>query len=103
MADFGALTGAFAFVESFFLWQVISQVVSTMMSPAFTALQQDALKAHPNMVLTPDILARAVVQTFMSKATAESEAEKSGIDNQRFGVLLDLATVRLHCFANISR
>lgn len=95
MADFGALGGAFAALEQFFLWNVVSQVVSTMLSPAFMALQQDALKAHPDMVLTPDILARAVVQTFMSKASAEAEAEKSGMDNGRFGILLDLATVRI--------
>lgn len=95
MADFGALGGAFAYLQSFFLWQVISQVVSTMLSPAFAALQQDALAAHPDMVLTPDILARAVVQSFMTKAAAQSEANKSGIDNERFGILLDLATIRI--------
>lgn len=95
MADFGALGGAFAALEQFFLWNVVSQVVSTMLSPAFTALQQDAMKAHPDMVLTPDILARAVTQTFMTKANAEAEAEKSGIDHERFGTLLALATVRI--------
>jgi hypothetical protein len=95
MADLGDIGGAFAFLESFFLWQVISQVVSTMLSPAFNALQQDALKTHPNMILTPDILARAVVQTFMSKQAAMEEATKSGIDETRFDVLLKLADIRL--------
>lgn len=95
MPDFGDLGGAFAAIESFFLWQIIGQVASTLLSPAFNALQQDALKAHPNMVLTPDILARAVVQTFMDKAHAEAEAAKSGIDASRFETLLRIAEVRL--------
>lgn len=95
MAGFGDIGGAFAYLESFFLWQIVGQVASTMLSPAFNALQQDALKAHPNMVLTPDILARAVVQTFMSKADAKAEAAKSGIDGSRFDLMLKLADVRL--------
>lgn len=95
MPDFGDLGGAFAAIESLFLWQIIGQVASTLLSPAFNALQQDALKAHPNMVLTPDILARAVVQTFMTKAEALQEAAKSGIDADRFETMLRLADVRL--------
>jgi hypothetical protein len=95
MADLGELGGAFAYLESFFLWQIIGQVASTMLSPAFNALQQDALKAHPNMVITPDVLARAVVQTFMSKAEATSEAARSGVDAKRFDILLKMADIRL--------
>lgn len=95
MAGFGDIGGAFAYLESFFLWQIVGQVASTMLNPAFNALQQDALKAHPNMVLTPEILARAVVQTFMNKAEAQHEATKSGIDASRFETLLRLAEVRL--------
>lgn len=95
MASFGDIGGAFAYLESFFVWQIVGQVASTMLNPAFNALQQDALKQHPNMVLTPDILARAVVQTFLDKAEAESEAAKSGIDANRFDTLLKLADVRL--------
>lgn len=95
MADLGEIGGAFAYLQSFFLWQIIGQVASTLLSPAFNALQQDALKAHPNMVLTPDILARAVVQTFMSRQAAMEEATKSGIDESRFNVLLKLADIRL--------
>lgn len=95
MAGFGDIGGAFAYLESFFLWQIVGQVASTMLSPAFNALQQDALKTHPNMVLTPDILARAVVQTFMDKAAAQDEAARSGIDAGRFDTMLKLAEVRL--------
>jgi hypothetical protein len=95
MAGIDELLGASGVIEQLLLWNVVSQVVTALMSPAFNALQQDTLKAHPNMVITPDVLARAVVQTFMDKAAAMEEAAKSGLDASRFGVLLKLAEVRL--------
>lgn len=95
MAGIGDLLGENGVIQQLLLWNVVGQVVSTMLSPAFTALQQDALKAHPDMVITPDILARAVVQSFMTVAEAETEAAKSGIDATRLGVLIKLADVRL--------
>jgi len=95
MAGIGDLLGQNGVIEQLLLWNVVGQVVTNLMSPAFTALQQDAMKAHPNTVITPDILARAVVGTFMDKAAAELEAEKSGIDHSRFDILLKLQEVRL--------
>lgn len=89
------LLGANGVIEQLLLWNVVGQVVSSLMSPAFTALQQDALKAHPDMVLTPEILARAVTQTFMEHAPAAQDAAKQGIDASRFDILLKLAEVRL--------
>ena len=95
MPGLDELLGSNGVITQLVLWNVVGQVMSTMMTPAFNALQQDVLKAHPNMVITPDILARAVVQTFVDKDAAIAEAEKSGIDANRFEVLLKLADVRL--------
>jgi len=95
MPGLSDVVGRNGILEQLLFWGVINQVLQAMMSPAFTALQQDALASHPDMVLTPDILARAVVQTFMDKGAAETEAAKSGIDPSRFDVLLKLATIRL--------
>jgi len=95
MPGIDELLGASGVVEQLLLWQVVGQVVTAMMSPAFNALQQDTMKAHPNMVLTPDILARAVTDTFITKGAAVAEAERSGIDATRFDTLLELATVRI--------
>lgn len=89
------ILGSSGVIEQLLLWNVVGQVVSTLMSPAFNALQQDALHDHPNMVITPDILARAVQGTFMDKVKATDEAKRSGIDAERFDVLLDLAMVRI--------
>jgi hypothetical protein len=95
MSVFSELVGESGVVKQFFLYNVIGQVASALMSPAFTALMQDAQHDHPNIVLTPDVLARAVVQTFMAKADAVDEAKRSGIDESRFGVMLDLAQIRI--------
>lgn len=95
MSAIGDLVGESGVIKQFFLYNIIGQVATSMMSPAFTALLQDAQHAHPNMVLTPDILARAVGQTFMDKAKAMDEAKKSGVDESRFAIMLDLAQVRL--------
>jgi hypothetical protein len=95
MGAISDLVGASGVIEQQLLWNVVSQVISNLMAPAFGQLQQDVYKRTPNVVLTPDILARAVVQTFMDKATAVAEAEKSGTDATRFDILLKLADIRL--------
>lgn len=95
MSAIGDLVGESGVIKQLFLYNVLGQVATSMMSPAFNALLQDAQHEHPNMVLTPDVLARAVVQTFMDKAAAIDEAKRSGIDESRFTVMLDLAQVRL--------
>jgi len=95
MSVFSELVGESGVVKQFFLYNVIGQVASALMSPAFTALMQDAQHDHPNIVLTPDVLARAVVQTFMDRADAVDEAKRSGIDESRFGLMLDLAQIRI--------
>lgn len=95
MPGIDELLGSNGIVTQLLLWGVVNQVVGTMLSPAFNALQQDALAKHPDMVLTPEVLARAVVQTFMGEAEAAAEAAKSGTDADRFAILVKLADVRL--------
>jgi hypothetical protein len=95
MPGIDELLGANGVITQLLMWNVVSQVVTSLMSPAFNALQQDVLDKHPNAVITPDILARAVAQTFMDKAAAVAEAKKSGVDEQRFDILLKLADIRL--------
>ena len=95
MAGISELLGANGVIEQLLLWNVVGQVMQAMMSPAFLNLQQDALARHPDMVITPEVLARAVVQTFMGHDDAVKEAAKSGIDASRFDILVKLADVRL--------
>lgn len=95
MTGFGDRFGAAGFIEQLFLWNTVSQVVSALMTPAFTVLLQDAQKAHPEQVLTPDQLAQLVVRHLAEHGPAEADAAKSGIDPARFAQLVEAATVRL--------
>lgn len=95
MAGLGDLFGANGVIEQLLLWGVVNQVVSALASPAFAALEQDINAKHPELVLTPDVVASAAVRHFMTEAQAQGEAARSGINAGRFAVLRDLAQVRL--------
>lgn len=95
MAGLGDLFGENGALEQILLWGVVSQVISAVASPAFTALTQDVNGAHPEMVLSPDIIANAVVRGFYTDAAARAEAAKSGIAPSRFEVLRELAQVHI--------
>ena len=95
MTGFGARFGAAGYIEQLFLWNTVSQVVSALMTPAFTVLLQDAQKAHPEQVLSPDQLAQLVVRHLADRDQAEADAARSGISPERFAQLVDAATVRL--------
>lgn len=95
MAGMNDLFGKGGAVEQLMLWNTAGQVISTIGQPAFTALLQDVMAKHPNQALTPDVLARAVVQTFIKATDAKSEAAKSGMDASRFDIMLKLAQVRI--------
>lgn len=95
MAGLSDLFGASGAIEQLLLWGVVNNVVSTVASPAFTALLQDVNGAHPELVLTPEILAQAVVRDLLPAAAARAEAAKSGTSASRFGILAELAQPRL--------
>ncbi len=77
-------------VEQLALWNVLSQVVGTAGAPAFTELVSIANSAHPLVPLSPPDLADAVVRNFMGAGQAEAEAAKSGMDAERFRLLVPL-------------
>ena len=95
MAGFGDVLGKNGVVEQLLLYNVAGEVVSAMGQPAFTALLQDVQAKHPNVVLPPDVLARAVAFAFVSEAAAKADAAKSGMDASRFDLLRALAEVRI--------
>jgi hypothetical protein len=95
MAGISDLLGPNGVVEQLMLWQVIGQVVSVLASPAFTALQQDVQQQHPEIVLTPEILATATARHLVTDAAARTEAAKSGVNASRFELLHQMATIRL--------
>lgn len=95
MAGLSDLFGRGGAVEQLLLWGVINQVIQALGSPAFTALTQDVNTAHPELVLTPPVLADAVARHLVTQATAQAEAKASGISPNRFAILRELATVRI--------
>ena len=95
MAGFSGLFGKDGAIEQLVVWQCIGQVISAMGQPGFTALLQKVQEQHPNVVLAPDVLARGVVAAFVTEAAARSDAAKSGIDADRFELLVKMAKVRI--------
>lgn len=95
MPGLSDLTGRNGVVEQLLLWNVAGAVVQAMLAPAWAALQQDALKAHPDLVLQPDQLAQLAVRHLIGVAEAESESAKSGINADNFAMLRALAKVRI--------
>ena len=95
MAGFEDLLGSAGFIKQLFVWQVLGQVVSTLMSPAFTVLLQQENAAHPETLLTPDVLANLVVRHLIERGAADEDALKAGLTPERFAQLVEAATVRL--------
>jgi hypothetical protein len=69
----------------------VGQALSAVLNPYFVRLVQDAWRSNPNQVLTPAELAQAVIRGYLDAGTAQDEAAASGIDPQRFGLMLRLA------------
>lgn len=95
MAGLSDLLGPNGMIEQLLLWNVVGQVVSAMAQPAFTSLIQDAQAAHPEVALTPDILATLVAKHLMSEANAKAMAAKSGMPASSFELIRQAAAVRL--------
>ena len=93
MASFSDTFGPGSTAYQLFVWSVVNQVLSALLSPAFTELQYSVNDSAPVTVLSPADLAHAVVRSYMDAATAAADAQKQGIDGARFQVLTDLAGV----------
>jgi hypothetical protein len=95
MPGIGDLFGRNGVLEQLLLWGVVAQVIGALGSPAFTQLQQNVNQKFPETVLSPEIMAAAVARHLVSEASARTDAAKSGIDQHRFNLLVDIARVRI--------
>jgi hypothetical protein len=95
MAGLSDLFGANGVLEQLLLWGVVNQVISSLGSPAFTALQQDIMARNPDVVLSPQVLAEGAARYLIDEAQARGESAKSGTDAARFNLLFNMARVRL--------
>lgn len=93
MADagfFDKFIGEGSLFEQLFIWSVISAIVQAATSPELEQFTQRVNAANPDLVLDPPTLADAVVRNYMTRADAEAEAAKSGLDAARFATLVPL-------------
>lgn len=91
MAGLASLFGQGSIGEQILVYNVAGQVIGAAIAPGIAVIQQDALGANPVVVLTPPDLADAVIRGFMPLGDAASEATQSGINGERFQLLVDLA------------
>src|SRR5258708_15211232 len=95
MAGLGELFGKNGPLEQLVLWNVRGQVISTVLGPALTQLQQDVDADHRVTALDPGTAADLAARGIITVQAGGAEAARSGVDSHRWGELLDLHTVRL--------
>lgn len=95
MAGIGDLFGRNGVLEQLMLWGVANQIISSLGTPAFTAIVQDAQAKFPEVALTPQVMAEAAARYMVGVAEAEAESAKTGINADRFSLLYNLARVRI--------
>lgn len=82
-------------VQSFFVWSILSQLVSNGLTPVLTAEQQiawkAAVKAGLESELDPASLINAVIRGYLSPAEAADAAAAWGIGANHFQTLVDSA------------
>lgn len=91
MSGLEDVLGAGDAAKQLFLWSVANQVIATLMSPYFQALQSKVQSGTPVVPLSPADAAHAVVRSYMDQATGQAEAAKSGLPAGLFAVMMDLA------------
>jgi len=93
VASFSDTFGPGSTAYQLFVWSVVNQVLSALLSPAFTELAYGVNTAAPVVELSPADLAHAVVRSYQDASSAATAAAKSGLAADRFQVLTDLAGV----------
>ena len=93
MAGVGAEAAEAA--KQLFVWQFAGQIIEALLGPGFAALTQQVNDITPVAQLQPTDLADAVARGFMPHNAAADSARRSGLENDKFDTLIDLATVRL--------
>lgn len=82
--------GAGSLFEQLFLWQIVGQVVTTATQPMMDSYSQKVYARSPVAVLQPPDLADAVVRSYMDQPAAAAEAARSGLNAERFNLLVPL-------------
>lgn len=95
MASLGDLFSSRSAVGQLFLYGVLGAVLNALLTPELQELTQLSYGILPNVPLTPDQAAAAVVRGHLSESDGKDEAQKSGTDAGRFATMTALAAVHL--------
>lgn len=82
------LLGSGSVAEQFFVWGVISGVVSTGLEPFMQELRNKLQSDNPVMPITPAELADMVVKNILKQEEAAQEARKSGVPEKDFDLMV---------------
>lgn len=91
MPSLGDLFGKGSAAEQLFVWNVVGQVVSALISPGVQALAQQVNDIAPTAQLSPAELATAVVRNYLDQPAAADSARRAGLENDKFATLVHLA------------
>jgi hypothetical protein len=91
VAGLGDLFGKGSAAEQLFVWDVLGQVIGALIGPAVTELAYLVNSTTPVVQLSPAELAEAVVRNFIAQSDASDSARKAGLENDKFGIMVDLA------------
>jgi len=73
------------------LWQTFGQLITAALGPYFRELEYAVNARTPNAALSPSELAVMVVRGFRAEASAAAEAQKAGLNGERFHELVNIA------------
>ena len=80
-----------ATVHQIVVWGVLVELLNSILQPVLRKIEYTVNEAAPNLVLTPDVLADAVVRGVLPKDIATMFAHAAGQDDLNFTVMTDLA------------
>lgn len=76
-------------LRTIFTWQVAAQVLGSLMAPFLEQLTVEVNHLHPEQPLSAAEVADMVLRGWLSLETGQQEAEASGINNDRFKLMVD--------------
>lgn len=91
VASLGDLFKSDSTAGQLFLWGVLAGVLQALLQPEFEELRQLGYDILANTPLSPDEAAAAVNRHYLSAPDGASEAQKSGVNGDRFATMVDLA------------
>lgn len=89
MAGIGSLFGEGSAASQFLLYGVAFTLGNALLAPVVEEVREEMLRRDPIMPITPAQLADMVVRNFVTPEAGATEAALSGVNAERFGLMVD--------------